>query len=256
MEQVIDRSPRQVARIAGVLYLVIIIAGIWAFFFVRSSLIVPGDAAATANEVLASEGLFRASIAADLVMIMSDVALALAFYALFRPVNRALSLLAAFFRLAPAANLGLNVLNLFFGLQLLHGAGHATAFSADQLHDLALFFFNAHGVGYTISLVFFGFSLLTLGYLIFRSGYMPKILGLLLIIAALGYLVDGFANVLLIHYADYADLLGAVVFGPALVAELAVALWLLIKGVKVQPAQPAQRAKSPVSRPLPSRQHS
>lgn len=255
MNQVIDRSPRQVARIAGVLYLVIIIAGIWAFFFVRSSLIVPGDAAATANKVLASEGLFRASIAADLVMIMSDVALALAFYVLFRPVNRALSLLAAFFRLAQAANLGINVLNLFFGLQLLHGAGNVAAFSADQLHDLALFFFNAHGVGYTISLVFFGFSILTLGYLIFKSGYMPKVLGILLIIAALGYLVDGFANVLLINYADYADILGTVVFGPALIAELAVALWLLIKGVQVQPPQQLERTKNPASRPLSSRQN-
>jgi hypothetical protein len=237
VEKVVDTTQRQVARVAGVLYLVIIIAGIWAFFFVRSSLIVPGDAAATANKVIASEGLFRASIAADLIMIMSDVALALAFYVLLKPVNRSLSLLAAFFRLAQAANLGINVLNLFFGLQLLHGAGNVVAFSAEQLNALALIFFNAHGVGYTISLVFFGFGILVLGYLIFKSGYLPQILGILLIIAALGYLVDGFANVLLINYADYADLLGTIVFGPALIAELAVALWLTIKGVKIQPAQ-------------------
>jgi hypothetical protein len=228
----VELSQRQVARVAGILYLIIIIAGIWAFFFVRSNLIVPGDAMATANKVLASEGLFRASIAADLVMIMSDVALAVAFYVLLKPVSRSLSLLAAFFRLAQAANLGINALNLFFGLQLLHGAGDVAAFSVDQLHDLALFFFNAHGVGYTISLVFFGFSILILGYLIFKSGYLPRILGILLIIASLGYLLDGFANVLLINYADYADILGAVVFGPALIAELTVALWLLIKGVK------------------------
>jgi hypothetical protein len=230
-------SQRQVARVAGVLYLIIIAAGIWAFFFVRSSLIVPEDATATANKVMASQGLFRASIAADLIMIMSDVALAVAFYVLLKPVSQPLSLLAAFFRLAQAANLGINVLNLFFGLQLLHGASDVGAFSADQLHDLALFFFHAHGVGYTISLVFFGFSILIVGYLIFKSGYLPKVLGILLVIAALGYLVDGFANVLLINYADYADILGAVVFGPALIAELAVALWLLIKGVRTQPAQ-------------------
>jgi hypothetical protein len=235
--QVVDTTQRKTARVAGVLYLIIIAAGIWAFFVVRSNLIVPGDATATANNVMASEGLFRASIAADLVMIMSDVALALAFYVLLKPVSRSLSLLAAFFRLAQAANLGINVLNLFFGLQLLKGASDVIALSADQLHDLALFFFSAHGVGYTISLVFFGFSILILGYLIFRSGYLPKILGILLIIASLGYLVDGFANVLLINYADYADILGTVVFGPALIAELVLALWLLIKGVKVQPVQ-------------------
>jgi hypothetical protein len=232
--QVVDTTQRKTARVAGVLYLIIIAAGIWAFFVVRSNLIVPGDATATANNVMASEGLFRASIAADLVMIMSDVALALAFYVLLKPVSRSLSLLAAFFRLAQAANLGINVLNLFFGLQLLKGASDVIALSADQLHDLALFFFNAHGVGYTISLLFFGFSILILGYLIFKSGYLPKILGILLIVASLGYLVDGFANVLLINYADYADILGTVVFGPALIAELAVALWLLIKGVRVK----------------------
>ena len=234
--RMVELSQRQVARVAGILYLIIIIAGIWAFFFVRSNLIVPGDAMATANKVLASEGLFRASIAADLVMIMSDVALAVAFYVLLKPVSRSLSLLAAFFRLAQAANLGSNALNLFFGLQLLKGAGDVAAFSADQLHDLALFFFNAHGVGYTISLIFFGFSILILGYLISKSGYLPRILGILLIIASLGYLLDGFANVLLINYADYADLLGTVVFGPALIAELALALWLLIKGVKDEPS--------------------
>jgi hypothetical protein len=236
-DHVAEFSQRRVARVAGVLYLVIIATGIWAFAFDRSSLIVPGDATATANNVIASEGLLRASIAADLVMIMSDVALALAFYVLMRPVSRSLSLLAAFFRLAQAANLGLNLLNLFVGLRLLTGTGDLAAFSAAQLHDLALVFFDLHGVGYTISLVFFGFSILVLGYLMIKSGYLPRILGVLLVIASVVYLVDGFANVLLSNYAEVADVFGTVVFGVALISELAVALWLLIKGVRAQSAR-------------------
>jgi hypothetical protein len=168
---------------------------------------------------------------------MSDVALALALYVLLRPVSRALSLLAAFFRLAQAANLGLNLLNLFIGLRLLRGAGNSSAFSTAQLHELASVFFELHGVGYTISLVFFGFSILVLGYLIVKSGYLPRILGILLVIASVVYLVDGFANVLLSNYAEVTAVLSPIVFGVALVAELASALYLTIKGVKAQPAQ-------------------
>jgi hypothetical protein len=95
------------ARVAGVLYFIIIIAGIFAEFGVRSSLIVSGDAAATASTILAAEGLFRSGMAADLVMILADVALALLFYVLLKPVSQALALLAAFFRLAQAAVLGI-----------------------------------------------------------------------------------------------------------------------------------------------------
>ena len=190
---------------AGILYLIIIASGIFAFFIVRASLIVPGDAAATADNIVASEGLFRVSIAADLIMIISDVALALAFYVLLRPVSHALSLLAAFFRLVQATILGINLLNLFMALLLLSGAEYLAAAGAELLQAQAMTFLVAHGIGYSIGLVFFGVSILILGYLIIRSGYIPKILGILLMIAAAGYLVDSFASFLLPNYDDYAD---------------------------------------------------
>ena len=126
-------SLNRAARIAGVLYLAIILSGIFAEFFVRSSLIVPGDSAATASNVLASQGLFRLGIAGDLIMILCDVALALLFYVLLKPVSNALALLAAFFRLAQATTLGVNLLNLFLGLQLLIGAQNLDAGSTEQL---------------------------------------------------------------------------------------------------------------------------
>lgn len=233
-KQNIDFPANKYARLGGALYLILIIAGIFAEFFVRSSLIVPGDAAATASQITASEGLFRFGIAADGIMIISDIALALIFYVLFKPVNTALALLAAFFRLIQAATLSVNLLNLFYPLQLLSGADYLGAFGSEQLYAQALIFLQAHGIGYSIGLIFFGVSLFVLGYLIIKSGYVPKILGILLIIASIGYLIDSFAKVLLLNYQSYEALFAVVVFLPAFIAELALCLWLLFKGVNVQ----------------------
>jgi hypothetical protein len=194
---------------------------------------VPGDATATANNIMASEGLFRVGIAGDLIMIMCDVALALIFYVLLKPVSNSLALLAAFFRLAQAATLGINLLNLLIVLQLLSGAGYLTVFGTDQLHALVMLFLDAHSIGYSIGLVFFGLSVFVLGYLVFKSGYFPRILGVLLIIASLGYLIDSFANFLLPNYDDYGAIFDLVVFAPAFIAELSLCLWLLFKGAKI-----------------------
>lgn len=230
-------SNKKTARVAGVLYLIIIIAGIFAEFFVRQSLIVPGDATTTASNIMASEGLFRAGIAGDLVMIMSDVALALVFYVLLKPVSNALALLAAFFRLAQAAILGINLLNLFFVLQLLSGADYLTIFGTDQVQALVLLFLTGHSIGYAIGLVLFGLSLSVLGYLVFKSGYFPRVLGVLLIVASAGYLIDSFARFLLPTYDNYEAILTLVVFLPAFIGELSMCLWLLLKGIKAQRTQ-------------------
>lgn len=222
------------ARIAGVLYLTIILSGIYAQFFVRGSLIDPGNAAATANNIVASESLFRVGIAADLIMILCDVALAAIFYVLLKPVDNGLALLAAFFRLVQAAILGMNLLNLFLALQLVDVAEQLSVFGADQLYAQAMLYLDAHSTGYSLALVFFGIQCLVLGYLIFISGYIPKILGGLLIFAGLGYLIDSFASFLLPSYGDYAEIFALVVFVPALIGELALALWLMWKGVTVK----------------------
>ena len=152
--RVADLTQQKATRIAGFLYLAIIIAGIFAEFIVRSSLILPGDATATANNIMSSEGLFRVGIASDLIMIMCDVALAMVFYVLFKPVSHALALLAAFFRLAQATVLGINLLNLFMVLRLLGGADYMTVFGADQLHALMMPFLDAHSTGYAMAWYF------------------------------------------------------------------------------------------------------
>jgi hypothetical protein len=226
-------SQQKLARIAGLLYLVIIVSGIFGFFFVRQSLIVPGDAVATAANITASEGLFRISIGADLIMIVADIALALVFYLLFKPVSNGLSLMAAFFRLAQAAVLGVNLLNLFFALQLLSGANYLAVLGPEQVQAMSMLFLDAYDTGYAIGLLFFGVNLFILGYLVFKSGYLPKVFGILLLAAAVGYVIDTFARTLMLDYASYQPIFDMVVFAPAAIAELAMALWLLIKGVKI-----------------------
>ncbi len=228
-----DISPGKTARLAGFAYLILILAGIFAEFFVRQSLIVPGDAAATANNIMTSGSLFRIGIAGDLIMIICDIALALLFYELLKPVSSSLSMLAAFFRLVQATILGINLLNLFFVLRLLSGAGFTNVFGTDQLHALVLLFLGAHSIGYAIGLVFFGLSIFILGYLIYRSDYIPGVLGILLLLASTGYLTDSFAHFLLPNYEDYAAIFALVVFAPAFIAEMSLCLWLIFKGSKI-----------------------
>lgn len=219
-------SLRQIARIAGMLYIVIIVAGMFGGL-TRESLLIAGDPAATVENVTTSEGLFRATIMADLVMILADVAIGVAFFYLLKPVNQGLSLLAAAFRLAQAAALGINLLMLFIVLQFT--GGDVTTSSIEN----AYVFFNAHGIGYNLALMFFAVSLTIQGYLVFVSGYFPRWLGVLLIIAAAGYLIDNTASFILPNYADYADTFQMIVM-IAFPVELIMALYLLVKGVRTE----------------------
>jgi hypothetical protein len=220
----------RIARIAGVLYLIIIAAGMFGGL-VRSSLLVPADAAATAANILASEGLFRASIIADLAMILADVGIAIAFFYLLKPVNQGLSLLSAAFRMAQAATLGLNLLMLFFVLQLLTGGVYLTALGTEGVQAQAYLFLTAHGIGYNLALMFFAFSIIIQGYLLYVSGYFPKFLGVLMFVAAAAYLINNLASFILPNYADYAATFEMIVM-IALPVELIMALWLLVKGIR------------------------
>ena len=224
-------SISRTARVAGILYLVIAVCGGFSFGYVRSTLIVPGDAAATAGTILASQWLLRLGIVGDAVVMLSEIVLIALLYRLLKPVSKTISLAAAFARLAMVVMQGMNLLNYFFVLLLLSGAGYLAVFGADQLHALALLFLNGYEAVALIWGAFFGLHLLLLGYLVYKSGYFPRILGVLLVLASFGYLVDSFGNFLLPQYdAIYAP---AVVVA-ALLGELPFALWLLIKGVNVE----------------------
>ncbi len=230
MDNTTEKSPQAYARTAGVLGVIIVIAGIFAEAFVRGKVIVSTDATATANNILASEQLFRLGFAGELFMLCCDIGIAVLLYVLLKPVSRTLALLAMAFRLVMAAISGINALNHFGALLVLGGADYLTVFGVEQLHAMALLSLKLHTYGYHISLVFFGFHVLLLGYLVFRSGYLPKIIGVLLVIASFGYLANSFASIL---YPAFAKSLFPWVLLPALIAETSLSLWLLIMGVNV-----------------------
>jgi hypothetical protein len=226
--QMTKLSPSGYARIAGILYLIITVASIFAHFYVPGELIVPGDAAVTAENIMASETLFRlGAIGSELIILLSEVLLSIVLYELFKPVNKTLSLLAAVSRLIMTTIHGLNLLNYFFVLLLLSGAAYLTVFEPNQVHALVSLFLDAHSYGFTIGIAFLVPHVLILGYLIFKSGFFPKVLGILFVIAGFGYLIDSFALLLSPTYQTTPVFIAL----PIAIAEIAFPLWLLIKGV-------------------------
>jgi hypothetical protein len=195
---------------------------------VPAQLIVPGDAAATAANITASESLLRlGGIGSELIVLLSEVVLSVLLYILLRPVNGTLSLLAAVARLAMTTIHGLNLLNYFLVLQLVGGAGYLSVFGPDQLQALALLFLNAHHYGFEIGIAFFTLHVFMLGYLILKSGYFPKVLGVLFIVAGIGYLLDSTGQLLLANYGTTPAFIAL----PIIISEIAFPLWVLFKGV-------------------------
>jgi len=223
-------SPQIYARIGGALYLIIIVVGIFAEMFVRSKLIVSEDATSTANNIMASEQLWRIGFAGSLIMLVCAIPLALIMYVLLRPVSRNIALLAVFFNLVSIAVEALNNLNMFAALFPLGSSDYLNAFEPQQLHVLAYHSLKMHASGYNISLIFFGMNCLFLGYLIFKSGFFPKILGVLLIICALCYVTNSFAW---FFAPKFAAMLIPGILVPCFIAEVSVCLWLMVKGVNV-----------------------
>ncbi|MEJ2382631.1 MAG: DUF4386 domain-containing protein [Gammaproteobacteria bacterium] len=223
-------SPLAWARWAGLLYLAIITFGLFGELFVRSALIVHGDAAATAGNIANAPGLFRAGFLADSVMVLSDVALAVLLYILLRPVSRVVALMAMCFRLAQSAVLALNLLNYHAAGMLLDGSGHGAGFGTGQRDALAYFFLDLHTNGYDLGLLLFGIHCLLLGYLIYRAGYLPRLLGVLVSAAGFAYLIGGYTRFL---FPDYVAAVSPV-YIVAIVSEVSLCLWLLIKGVDMR----------------------
>src|SRR5574341_46135 len=219
-----ETSPLTLARVAGLLYLMGLPAP-FGLIYVPSRLIVSGDAAATAANIMASETLFRFGIVSNLYVSVVNLLLVLALYRLLTPVGKHMALLMVMFVVAGAAIAMLNEMTQFAVLRLLSGADYLTVFTTDQVQALALLFLNMHSQGINIAQIFWGLWLLPMGYLVFKSGFLPRIIGALLIIAGFGYVIQSFAAVLgynlsIIFYTGWGELL--------------LLLWLLIKGVNVE----------------------
>lgn len=223
-----DVSLQSYARIAGLLYLVIIVTGISSEVFIRSSLIVQGNAAATVINLLNDQDLFRLGFISDVIMIICDVAIAVLFYVLLKPVSNTLALMAAAFRLTQAAVLAFNLLNYYAALLLLSGTEFSVAFNPDQLNSIVMLFLTLHAHGYDLGLIFFAFSSTILGYLLLRADYFPTVLGYGLIAAAIVYLAG---SVMRFIFPEYLSMLQPLYVIP-LLAELSFCVWLLVKGVR------------------------
>lgn len=237
-DRTLEPSPRLWARAAGAFYLITIVMGVFAEVFVRSALVVRNDAAATVANILAHDSLVRLGLVADLIMMACYIAVTLLFYYLFKPVGRSLSLLAAFFSLVGIAVLAVNSLNHLAPLVFIGGARYLNAFDANQLQALALISLTMHAWGYTISMVFFGFYCLLIGYLVLRSGFLPRILGVLMAIGGFSFMANSFMMFLLPTLAARLPDIGML----GGIAELSLCLWLIVKGVNVPTWKEKSRA--------------
>jgi len=234
-------SPLTYARIVGVFYLVIFILGPIAFFLGRTSVVVPGDPVATVDNLMASESMFRLGMVAETVIVMIEIVVSAILYVLLKPVSKPLSLASALARFAQSVLQAVNLFTAVPALLLLGGAGYLAAFEPDQLNALVLLFMDLNAFVIIIWGLLFGFHLLLLGYLVYRSGFWPRILGILLIIASLGYLAQSYGHILA---PQYDDLLSTIVLVVAIPGELVFTLWLLIKGVNVERWEERARASA------------
>lgn len=216
-----NRSIRRASVTAGVGLLLMAALGPFGIFI--EGLVTPGDAAQTAANIIESESLFRLGIAALFLVVALDVVVAWALFRVFRPVSNGLSMLAAWFRLAYAGVFLVAIGQLVGVLRLLEGDDYLAVFSADQLHAQALLGINAFSDIWDAGFVLFGLHLLVLGYLAYRSGYVPKLLGGLLAIAGFGYAFDSLVAVLSPGFP-----IKVVTF--TFIGELLLALWLVIRG--------------------------
>jgi hypothetical protein len=223
-----EKSPMLRARLAGGLYAITIVCGIFAEAVARGSLIVPADAAATARNILASQTLFRAGLIADLITIASYLAVTLLLYELLAPVSKRLSLLAALFSLVGITTLTVTSLAHVAALLLLQAPPYLAAFSSGQLIAMALFSLTLHTQGYAVSGVFFGTYCILLGWLIVRSTFLPRTIGMLMVIAGVAYFIDDVTSLLAVWRGniilDNSSFLG-------LLGEAALTVWLLVRGV-------------------------
>ena len=225
MERTAEVSPRLKARVAGVFYLLTIVAGVFALFS-GDSLVVSGNATATTTNILAHQPLFLSAFTANLIGTACYIVVTAFFYDLFRPVNGSLSLLAAFFSLVGCAIGAFSCLSYLAPLAVSGGGQYLSVFTVEQVHALAYMFLKLNGQAYGIGLVFFGFYCALIGYLIFRSTFLPRVLGVLMALTGLGWLTflsPPFAK----YLSDYLPIVG-------ILGEGSLTLWLLAFGVNPQ----------------------
>ena len=227
--QSVEYSPQIYARTGGALYLAIIVLGVFAEGYVTNTLVV-SDPATTAHNILAAPQLWRFGVTADFIVVLCAVPLLWIEYLLLRPVNKQLVLLAVLFNLVSLAVESISKLFLLVVVPTLGSAAYLKAFEPQQLQALASLALRSHDIAFNIALIFFGCTCLVNGYLIFKSGYLPRFVGVLMQVAGLSYLIACFAA---LFAPAFADLIIPAILLPPLVGESSFCLWLLVKGVNM-----------------------
>lgn len=234
-----EKTPLFFARVVGVGLLLMAALAIYANFFVIEGLIVEGDAVKTATNITGNELVFRFGIVGFVIVLVLDVIISWALYMLLKRIDSQLALLAAFFRLIYTAVFAAVIFNFLSVLQLLKEEAYLMELGTNQLRMQVMMRIDAFNNGWVIGLVFFGIHLLFVGYLVYKSGFMPKLLGVLVMLGGLGYLIDSFAKIILSNYADYASLFLLIVAIPGTIGEVGFAIWLLVRGKKIPDTKPA-----------------
>lgn len=224
-------SRNKTARVAGLVYLSLALTGPFTLIYLPRTLIVRGNAVATANNISAHESLFRLGIVSELVGAVIFIFVVPALYRLLKEVNRNHAALMVILGLVSVPIGFLNAVNNAAALTLLSGADYLSVFRTDQLHTLAMLFITLHGYGNIVAQIFWGLWLFPFGLLVYRSRFLPRILGVWLIVNCFGYLAISFTALLL---PDYRGVVSRAAV-PALLGELAIVLWLLIMGAKEEP---------------------
>ena len=231
-----DISMRKAAIVSGVAIMVMTVAAVVATNLTIGSLIVKDDAVITTNNIITSEVLFRSGIFSWLIILICDVLAAWGLYIFLKPVNKLLSLLMAWFRLVYAAILGTALLNYVNVLLLISGDDYVSSFGIEKFQSQVMLSLDAFGSMWSVGLMVFGLHIFLLGYLAFKSGYIPKVWGVLLLIASFGYVITNSAKLLMPTYDNYKTEFELIFIIPML-SEVGLGIWLLIKGVKVQLAE-------------------
>lgn len=221
-------SNKNLARIAGFCYLIVIATGLFSEVFVRQTLRVSNDALTTAHNIQTNEILFRWGFVADLINFVVGLPTILIIYYLFKRTNKLLLQLAVAFVIIQTAIIAVNLLNQISPLLLLSNDTYLKTFQPDQLATLSLLSLNIQAQGYAIGLVFFGFYCLIVGYVLYKSKYLPKLFGLLYAVTGLCYLVNSFTMLLSKGFENPLFIYLAI---PIFIGELSLCLWLLIKGI-------------------------
>jgi hypothetical protein len=223
-------AKKQFARIAGALYLVVVLTGIFSLAYVPAQIYVPGDAAATVRNIMASEQLFRLGIVAGLACYTAFLLLPLALYRLLSMINKNAAVLMVAFAVASVPISFVNLLNKLDVLSLLSGAEYLQALTTQQLQTQVMLSLDAYRNGLLVLQILWGLWLLPFGFLVFKSGFLPRILGVLLMVGCFGYLIDFLGSALFPGYSD--TVIASYASIPGSIGEIGICLWLLIVGVR------------------------